>query len=244
MGYKGRDVEVVDISDGKCLVVACDSCGGIGSKQLDEVKVDPYVSGRHTTRVALMEVMSVGASPKNISVAISNEPVPTGESIIKGVKDELKSAGYPNLSMAISTEKNIPTRQTGIGITVVGICSRVKLRVGMSKRGDFIYCLGAPKVGYEVVNSDEGEIVNAKLIRKLLDTNAIHDILPIGSKGILKEAAMLGQSIGCNVDVFLSADIDMHKSAGPSTCLIFTTSFKFDTETLYGYPMTFIGRII
>ena len=116
MGYKGRDVEVVDISDGKCLVVACDSCGGIGSKQLDEVKVDPYVSGRHTTRVALMEVMSVGASPKNISVAISNEPVPTGESIIKGVKDELKWR-LSNLSMAISTER-IYLRQTGIGITL------------------------------------------------------------------------------------------------------------------------------
>ena len=69
MGYKGRDVEVVQIDSNYSIVTACDSCGGIGLKQNDVVKCSPNIVGRFTTRVALMEVLSVNAIPKTISTA-------------------------------------------------------------------------------------------------------------------------------------------------------------------------------
>ena len=45
------------------MVVGCDAAGGIGPKPLDKVKVSGYTLGRFTARVALMEVLAVGASP-------------------------------------------------------------------------------------------------------------------------------------------------------------------------------------
>ncbi|WP_300463587.1 hypothetical protein [Desulfobacula sp.] len=42
MGYKGRDVEVCLLENDLCLIVACDSCGAVGEKDLDQVL--PYHS--------------------------------------------------------------------------------------------------------------------------------------------------------------------------------------------------------
>lgn len=104
LGYQGRDIEAVLINPEQYLIASCDSCGAIGLKEFDVVKVSWSVTGRMTTRVALLEVLAVGAVPKIMTVAISNEPSPTGEELLKGVKEELDFAGL-NLSMAVSTEK-------------------------------------------------------------------------------------------------------------------------------------------
>ena len=104
MGYLGRDVEVVAINPEQLLVASCDSCGAIGMKDLDEVQISWSITGRLTTRVAMLEVLATGAVPLMMTVAISNEPYPTGEGILEGVKEEFASAQLA-LPMAISTEK-------------------------------------------------------------------------------------------------------------------------------------------
>lgn len=224
MGYKGRDVEVVQVDRNYSIITACDSCGGIGLKQNDAVKVSPYIVGRFTARVALMEVLSINAIPKTISIAISNEPNPTGEEIINGVVAELKAVDLESVPLAISTEKNIETSQTALGITVIGICKNENIRVTKSKSGDFVYCLGIPKVGNEINGLDDIEIVQINHIKNLLKLNGVSDIVPIGSKGILMEIEMLCRNVDCKFIYEPEEYIDMHKSAGPSTCLIFTCS--------------------
>lgn len=224
MVYKGRDVEVVQVDRNYAIVTACDSCGGIGLKQNDVVKLSPYIVGRFTARVALMEVLSVGAIPKTISIAISNEPNPTGEEIINGVIEELKTMDLESIPMTISTEKNIETSQTALGITVIGICKNENIRVTKSRSGDFVYCLGIPKVGNEINGLDDIEIVQINHIKNLLKLNGVSDIVPIGSKGILMEIEMLCRNVDCKFIYEPVEYIDMHKSAGPSTCLIFTCS--------------------
>ncbi|MDK2986770.1 MAG: hypothetical protein PWQ96_2414 [Clostridia bacterium] len=244
MGYKGRDVEVIPLGDDKCLVAACDSCGAIGSKELDVVNVPNYVVGRFTTRVALLEVMSTAASPWMITVAVSNEPCPTGEEILEGVKYELKAVDLSSLPLAISTEKNMPTKQTGLGITVVGICDSEKLRIATSQPGDILYCLGLPKVGPEVKNPDDPEIVQGTHIQKLLETPGIHDVVMVGSKGVRKEAEILAENVKGHFELETSGRVDVDKSAGPSTCLIFTQTPDISPPDFSLTPLSKIGRIV
>lgn len=243
MGYKGRDVEVVQIDSTYSIVTACDSCGGIGFKQNDVVKVSPYITGRFTARVVLMEVLSVNAIPKTMSIAISNEPNPTGDEIISGVLEELKAANLESIPMAISTEKNIETSQTALGITVVGICDNENIRAAKSRSGDFIYCLGIPKVGNEINGLYDNEIVQLNRIKELIKLNEINDIIPIGSKGIFEEIEMLCKNVNCKFIYEPEGYVDMYKSAGPSTCLVFTCTEHINLSSLTQNPIK-LGRLM
>ncbi|MTV51004.1 alpha-ribazole kinase [Heliobacillus mobilis] len=244
MGYQGRDVEVVFLAADQCMVAACDSCGAIGDKEFDVVPVPQYIVGRFTTRVALLEVLSVGAIPAVVTVAISNEPSPTGEEILAGVRDELKEIGKPDLPVVISTEKNIPTKQTGVGVTVVGAVERKGLRIGTTQPGDRMYCLGLPKVGPEVQRADDEEIAQASHILKLFQVEGIHDVLPVGSRGIRAEAKTLAEGLGCCFSEWPPSGLDLEKSAGPSTCVLFTACPEVQLDEFTGTPLQVIGEVI
>jgi hypothetical protein len=243
MGFKGRDIEVV-LYAGNYLVAACDSCSAVGAKEFDLVKVPPGVVGRFTARVALLEVITAGAIPQIVTAAIGNEPEPTGVQILQGVHDELAAFGLNALPVGVSTEKNFPTRQTSLGITVVGWCQNSCLRVATSRPGDFLYCLGLPKVGAEVQDPDDPEIVNSNQLQKLLGMAEVHDVIPVGSKGIMGEAGLLCATIQGELILEPSLAIDIQKSAGPATCLIFTTAAPVGDFVLNTIPCTKLGRII
>lgn len=243
MSYKGRDVELVRINPSQYIVAACDSCGAIGSKELDWVKVPPHIVGRLTMRVALLEIVTIGSQPQLATIAISNEPEPTGAEILKGVRDELASFGLSTLPLAISTEKNSLTRQTGLGVSVVGLCERDDLRIATTRPGDLLYCLGLPKVGPEVGSPDDPQIVQSYHVQKLLQHDEIHDIVPVGSQGVYGEAELLASNIAGHLFLNPSIVIDLTKSAGPSTCLIFSTSSSFAGMLFNSIPCHQIGVI-
>ena len=229
MGYKGRDVEVLTLDGGQCVVMACDSCGAIGAQELDVVKVSPRLTGRLTARVALMEVMAVGGEPKMVAVTVANEPEPTGEEIVAGITEELEklglSMGADGVAMGVSTEKNMPTRQTGLGVTVIGTCGKNDLRVERTEVGDGLYCLGTPYVGEEVVaalEAGEGVMAEPSYVRKLARCSQVHDILPVGSGGIKKEGERLVAGIGGQVIWADQPQVDLYQSAGPATVMLFT----------------------
>jgi hypothetical protein len=215
-----RDVSFIELNKNLYLAVACDSCGGIGEKERDVVKVPPYIVGRFTTRVTLMEVLSVGAKPKALTAAICNEPDPTGEGVLIGIKDELKDLSH-KFPITISTEKNMKTCQTGLGITIVGLVEKESLRINKTKAGDKLYCVGVPKVGNEI-SLDDPKIANSLLIKRLLDIPAVHDIIPVGSKGIKGEAEMLVSFLGLKLKWNKNLPIDIQKTAGPATCVLVT----------------------
>jgi hypothetical protein len=243
MGFRGRDVEVVKIENDQCLVMACDSAGAIGKKELDIIQIEPYIVGRFTARVALLEVIAVGAAPKMISATISNESYPTGTEMVVGIKDELSSLNLDDLPLSISTEKNFETRQTGIGVTAVGICKSNYLRIGKSKANDLVYCHGYPKVGNEINGIDDVEIVQGVNIYELLNMEDVHEIIPIGSQGILKEIENMATSIGLKFIMADEINIDVNKSAGPSTCLIFTCPKTFEKLELNKLHYSLIGKL-
>ena len=215
-----RDVSFIELNEDLYLAVACDSCGGIGEKERDVVRVPPYIVGRFTTRVALMEILSVGAKPKTLTAAICNEPDPTGKGMLIGIKDELKDLS-PNLPITISTEKNMKTCQTGLGITIIGLVEKESLRINETKAGDKLYCVGMPKVGNEI-SLDDPEIANSLLVKELLEIPAVHAIIPVGSKGLKGEAEMLASFLGLELEWNKNLLIDIQKTAGPATCVLVT----------------------
>ncbi len=238
MGYKGRDVEVSPIEIGRLdgnlyLVGACDSCGAIGSKVMDQLQVPARLVGQLTARVTLLEIIAVNALPRMMTVGIASELDPTGEEILEGIRHELGLAGLSALPLVISTEKNFISHQTGLGIGVTGICRKKDLRITKSKPGDTVYCLGLPRVGDEVANARASEIIAADHIRILLNSPGVHDVVPVGSRGILKETLTLALHTDTQLSfVPTPVELDIHKSGGPSTCVVFTTDPTWEASSL------------
>lgn len=216
-----RDILIKPLTRNKVLVVSCDSAGAVGPKRDDIVKVDGSVLGRFIVRVALMEVMAVGAKPICVSCGLSVEPEPTGESILAGVLSEMKKVGLDRSSLVISTEKNFETTQSGIGITVIGIVNRDEMRMGEAEDGDLIVSLGIPSVGMEVLeNERKGLIAELDDLIKLLSLNFAHAVIPVGSKGILYEANVLAKESEAFLKLNPNPGLDITKSAGPGTVIL------------------------
>jgi len=227
--------------------VSCDSSGGIGPKRLDKVKVDGRTVGRFMARVALMEALSVGAYPICIVNTLAVEPEPTGIQIIKGIRAEVRHAHLDRRTIITgSTEKNIPVNQTGVGVTVVGIVTPRSLRVGRSKPGDAVVAIGVPSVRDEVILCEkERRIADTRDVVRLLDLPLAHDIIPVGSQGILHEAQTIAEDSDLRFRLGIRVEIDVRKSAGPATVLLCTCRSS-DLEELAGLmdkPMNLIGTL-
>ena len=220
---KIRDITRIDIGDDRSLVIACDSAGGIGNKPGDTIQVTEGFLGSFTARVAMMEVLATGAEIISIIDTLSLEMEPSGRMIIEGIAREAGKAGLdPKIIITGSTEENIPVQQTGIGITVIGQVDSAAFRPGTTVPGDIIVCFGIPSVGQEVSEKGENssDFADITLLRILLTTEGVHDILPVGSKGIRHEVKEMAASAGKNISLLPGCPLDLDKSAGPATCLL------------------------
>ncbi|KJS80214.1 MAG: hypothetical protein JM58_19005 [Peptococcaceae bacterium BICA1-8] len=220
-----RDLTLIQLNQEECLVIACDSLGGIGPKSQDKIKAPGEILGIFTARVPLLEVMAAGAKPIAVINTLSVEMNPTGAEILKGIKQEVQEAGLAaDIVVTGSTEENIETVQSALGITVIGKIYISELRLGRSSINDLIVCIGIPQVGDEVLT---GKTANSKLLLKLLNIPWIKEILPVGSKGIAFEADQLATGAGLDLDLLPNPAIDLQKSAGPATCLLATIDKEY-----------------
>ncbi len=220
-----RDLSVFEINDDSVMVVGCDSAGGIGPKSLDKVKVSGYTLGRFTARVALMEVLAVGATPVCLTNTLGVEPDPTGFEILEGIKSEIQLARLDGSLVIIgSMEKTVAVEQTGIGITVVGLAPKNNLKIGLSKPDDLLVAVGRPSVKDEVLPAEErGEIADLEDLLKLMGCSFVHDVIPVGSQGIIHEVNVLATDSGLRARLELP-EVETKKSAGPATTVVVTVS--------------------
>jgi hypothetical protein len=219
-----RDILLFEFPNNQLLVVACDSSGGIGPKPLDKLKVSGYILGKFTARSALIEVLSVGATPICIVDALGVEPAPLGAEILAGIREEAALAGLDqDLAVTGSTEKNMIVEQTGIGVTVIGTCQKEQLNIGTSQPKDLVVAVGLPSVGEQVLSAEsEGKIAETTDLLTLLNLDFIHEVIPVGSTGVLHELQTLAQGAELNFKLTEQTAVDIHKSAGPSTVLLVT----------------------
>ncbi|HHX74887.1 MAG TPA: hypothetical protein GX699_08290 [Firmicutes bacterium] len=236
-----RDLTLLELGE-DVIVIACDSVGAIGAKKNDFLKTSGRIVGRFTARVPLMEVMAAGAEPLVIVNTLSVEMEPSGKEIISGIKAELTAAGLTDITITGSTEENMPTTQTGAGITVIGRTTTKALRLGRAQAGNLVYCLGRPRVGTEVLNATLPDI---PLLRKLLAQEWITEILPVGSKGLLYEAGQLAAGAGAGFTLNAAAGVDVHCSAGPATSLLIATAAEraADLAKLSDLDIFYLGKL-
>lgn len=237
-----RDLTLITLGSDQLLVVACDSAGAVGPKPLDELQVPGELVGRFTTRVPLMEVLSVGAEPVAVIDTLSVEPDPTGAAIRRGIEQELREAGLdPTLSLNGSEEKNFPTRQTGLGVTVIGLADKRAFRSNLTQAGDQLCLIGYPCVGRDVL-VHASSIADISAVRALTTIPGVHDIVPIGSRGILAEANdVLNTWI---INWFHELPIPLTQSAGPATCLLVSVDpTTLPLLSIIAKPVTLVATI-
>jgi len=242
-----RDLLITELTENFWMITTCDSDGGIGSKKYDIIFSPAYDLGRLAARVPIMEMLASGALPVIVVDTLCVEMDPTGKEIIKGIRDEVNEAGLNgDLVVTGSTEDNVNTDQTGVGVVVVGFIEKNDFRPGRSLEGDLVVCLGIPKSAPEYkVHFTDDEIANTKLLKQLNSFDFIHDVLPVGSKGISYEFRELATSANLSPFYYNDITLDLTKSGGPSTCCL--VSFQIDKlkqlKEKIDKPITVIGEL-
>lgn len=219
----------------QAIVISCDSCGGIGEKENDILKVPLEIVGKFTLRVPLFEILSLGAKPISVSVTISNEPDQTGERLLSSIREELKSIlGYlPPL--VVSTEKNMKTSMTALGITIVGSVDEKDLIICENPFEHYGFLVGKPSVGGEVLEFIS-EIFDKRKLDMLMEIESVLEIIPCGSSGVYGELSSVSSHISNSIKSEISSSsfkdriceiLDnignkevYKKSCGPSTAAI------------------------
>ena len=238
--FTRRDLAILPVAGDTGIVIACDSCGAIGIKKGDAFKLSPRLAAKFTTRVVLTEVLCSGARPVSITNGVASEMHPTGEEMILGVKDELRSAGLTGISLIGSTEENFATSMTALAITAIGVAKESELKFGCAAEGDKLVLFGLPHVGAEV---DLDSIGLYPEIRRLLLLKGVREIVPAGSKGVAYEAGLLAELNGMSYKPY-KTEIDLTKSAGPATCLLVLCADSSVDEVISIYPLsTVIGKL-
>ncbi|MGM0641637.1 MAG: hypothetical protein ACQESN_09480 [Thermotogota bacterium] len=220
------------------IVFAMDSCGAIGEKEVDELKFNVYNTAKLTLRVCLNELFSVGATPKAVFSLVANEFDPTAGKILKAIKDELEENDLKDIEINGSSEENFETNMTAFGLNVFSTAKKLKMR--NTQPSYYIYLVGKPFVGQEVVDN-QAILLKPKMIKYILDNYEVGDFIPCGSGGILKEIEVLSKENSLEYKLYENK-VDLKKSAGPATCGIFTTKEKI--ESIKDYPLTLIGKYI
>ncbi|MCD6239457.1 MAG: hypothetical protein J7K51_09135 [Thermotogae bacterium] len=242
-----RDLTLLKINECHSVVIACDSNASIGMKPNDYVKRDFFEVGRSAVKVPLMEVIAVGALPVVVIDTLCVELEPTGKEILKGIYYEVRRLGLPpDLVVNGSSEKNMLTTQTGLGVTVFGIAKDKNIKIGTSKPGEVIVCVGLPKSAPEKpYREGDPEIMDPPTVANLRNQAFINEILPVGSHGILYEMNLLAEEAFCVLEV-VDSPIDLYQSAGASTCVLVTLA-EGDIDRLkkvVSKPVFKVGRLV
>ncbi|MCW3138856.1 MAG: ribbon-helix-helix domain-containing protein [Methanophagales archaeon] len=242
---KWADLVIMKLKNGQAFVLANTSSGGIGPKKKDVVKLDGKLLGQLMARTALIKVLSSGALPIALVANLSVECFPTGSKIFQGIREEAHKIKALEI-LEGHTEENIETNQTGMGITALGTCMEKELKIGKSLKNDLIVALGEPKVGYEVLKAGTRSIVLVEDVLKLSKKGFVHEIIPVGHGGVKRSLEMMQNISGYKYEIEKEMDIDIEKSAGPSTVVLLTVEEE-NMEMLkksVKKPVQVLGRIL
>ncbi|MEM3594790.1 MAG: hypothetical protein QXS27_08660 [Candidatus Jordarchaeaceae archaeon] len=242
-----RDLVLLHVSEEYVFVIACDSNASIGQKEHDFLKRDFREVGRCASKVPLMEVLAAGAYPVIVVNNLCVEMEPSGREILEGIRFEVERLGLdPDLVITGSTEKNMVTTQTGLGVTVIGLAKIDELKIGVSQPGDLVVCVGFPKSApTKPFFEGDPDIMDPPSTRRLRDCEFVHEVIPVGSRGVRYEMGVLARESGCNF-VEIDSEVDMTHSAGPSTCVLVTLSERF-LDALREHvkqPVNPVGRLV
>ena len=190
------------------LVIAADNSGAVGEKKQDAVQAPYEVVGYFSARVALMECIAAGGQP--FAAVMHNFCGDDAWSRLEeGVQRAAAELGC-SLVLTGSTESNFSLHQSAAGIVIIG--RQIEGIAKIDKKNVQYGVVGKPLVGNEVIEYSE-DVAPLSVFQKVIQLEGVQSVLPVGSKGIAYELEQLSGKRG-------SCELDMEKSAGPSTCFI------------------------
>ena len=237
-----RDLTVISIDEKRYLGIACDSCGGIGNKEHDVVKASPQLTAYQTGKVVLAELMSMGFTPVILADGLAVEMNDTGKQLIEGFQEVLSKLKTAKVHLTGSTEENIKTVQTSMGVTCIGICDKDKLKYKKTSKNDICMLIGLPLVGNDVVNNPD-KILDIDDYEQLYLCDFIKEIVPVGSRGTSLELDDLCRYNNLNFKFKDDVSVNLKSSGGPSCCCLITLDEK-NIEKISGLitkPVEIIG---
>ena len=205
--------------------------------------VDGRTLGGFTARVALMETIAIGARPKCIAATIPLERGRISSDILAGVRREVSLLDY-EIPIVSSTENNFTVKQSGLGVTVIGVVNRASIRLGKSRRYDVVLSIGSPFVGRGVISAEkQGLIADLSDVIRLARLPFVHEIIPVGSRGIRHETATLAKDSHLRFIGGTPSKIDSRQSAGPGTVILCCTPAERiqDLTKLIQKPLNIVG---
>jgi hypothetical protein len=238
-----RDITVIDFDETRYLGIACDSCGGIGLKEHDMVKASPQLVAYQTGKVVLAELMSMGFTPMIMADGLAVEMNDTGKQLIGGFNEVLSKLKTTKVHLTGSTEENIKTVQTSMGVTCIGMCEKNKLKYKKTEKGDICLLIGLPLVGNDVVNNPD-KILDIDDFEQLYICDYIKEMLPVGSRGTSAELKDLCDYNNLNIKLEHNINVDLNHSGGPSCSCIITTNERNMgiVKSLVNKPIEILGR--
>lgn len=214
-----RDLLILD----DCLVIAADSIGGIGPKPADTVYADARTVAHFALRVPLLEVICSGARPLAVIDNLCVELDPTGRQMLDEIRQLAAQAGIVPEAITGSTEENVRTQATGVGVTIIGRIGPDGLLSGHSRPGDVVLCAGLPlSAPRDDVRIGHPSQVTVAAVSAAVASGLVHDALPVGSKGLAWEVAQLAESAGLRAVWEAPAGISLTASGGPASCVLFS----------------------
>ncbi len=245
-----RDIQLIDKDKTSYLAVACDVSASIGPKDQDIIKVTAETAGYYAAAVPIIELLAIGAEPISVVDTLGVEMVGIGEAIIRGVQKAMAEGAIDPLCLTGSTEDNIPTVTTTVGITVIAELQKHLIDKYKPLAGQKIFVVGRPKMGEqfleEEVIGNKGEVITIGMVEHLRCIGKFSHMLPVGSKGIRWELDLLLAIHGLKIVPVQEVPIDMEASAGPATCMLVTCD-EAEMEALISavtVPVTFLGTLL
>jgi hypothetical protein len=221
-----RDVLFLPLNEEEELALAIDNVGAIGEKERDDLKVPYDIAAYYSLRVAMMELLSVGAIP--LSIAIANFNGEEAWSLYeKGIRNVCHELDVEPLPIAGSSETNFSLMQSAVGFTLIGKVKKAEKRIGCTPASARLAVVGTPLVGFEVLEQGE-KMIPLSLFQSLLKEPGVYEVVPVGSKGVRYEIGIMEGMNGCSFSYRQSA-LSLDKSAGPATCILI--SYNGDCES-------------
>jgi hypothetical protein len=234
------------IDGNNAYVLACDSNAGIGQRPGDALNQSPTETGYSAAKVPLMEVLAAGATPFVLTNGLGGPRDEYGQQVLHGIAAAIAEVDA-DVTLTGSDETNVPTQQTAVGVTVLARADKADLRFGCAQPGDVIAVVGLPKDGLLTPYTEgDSDIANLRDLQAAGRLTFVHELLPVGSRGITYEAQQLAGGTRCVVRLRRDAPIDLSASAGSSTCFLVALppGHVADLAAVVRPPVTEIADIV
>lgn len=208
------------------MIIATDNSGAIGEKELDIVKVPYDVVAYYLFRVVFMECVAANGHPEMLILQNFNGDT-AWEPLLKGIEKGLDEVKISTLPITGSSESNFNLKQSATSLSLIGRQLPQNYQIweeGLTNLYD-IAVVGKPLVGDELFQFPE-KIAQLEGFNWLSKQPEVVGLIPVGSKGIQTELNKLNK----NILLQFPEELNLEKSAGPSTCYIVVYQKEFQNK--------------